>query len=98
LVVTDPSETDGEVVYSEIVGSVHLEGHAGAQLVERLRWAARDAQVAEHRALLRAGGGGQPSRGGIGGRVALRSVREVGRRKTPARRKIPPLIFSRHIQ
>jgi len=54
LVVTDPSETDGEVVYSEIVGAVHLEGHAGAQLVERLRWAVRDAQVAEHRALLRA--------------------------------------------
>lgn len=54
LVVTDPSEADGEVVYSESVGSVHLEGHAGAQLVERLRWAVRDAQVAEHRALLRA--------------------------------------------
>jgi hypothetical protein len=51
LVVTDPSEADGEVVYSESVGSVHLEGHAGAQLVERLRWAVRDAQVAEHRAL-----------------------------------------------
>lgn len=54
LVVTDPSDTDGEVVYSELVGSVHLEGHAGAQLVERLRWAVRDAQVAEHAALLRA--------------------------------------------
>jgi hypothetical protein len=54
LVVTDPSETDGEVVYSEIVGSVHLEGQAGNQLVERLRWAVGDAQVAEHRALLRA--------------------------------------------
>ena len=53
LVVTDPSETDGEVVYSESVGSVHLEGHAGTQLVERLRWAVRDAQVAEHRAMLR---------------------------------------------
>jgi hypothetical protein len=36
------------------VGSVHLEGHAGTQLVERLRWAVRDAQVAEHRALLSA--------------------------------------------
>jgi hypothetical protein len=55
LVLTDPSETDGEVVYSEQVGSVHLEGdHAGALLVERLRWAVRDAQVAEHRASLRA--------------------------------------------
>jgi hypothetical protein len=54
LVVTDPSEADGEVVYSEIVGSIHLEGHAGAQLVERLRWAVRDANVAEHRAQLRA--------------------------------------------
>jgi hypothetical protein len=54
LVLTDSSEADGEVIYSESVGSVHLEGHAGAQLVERLRWAVRDAQVAEHRALLRA--------------------------------------------
>ena len=36
------------MIYSESVGSVHLEGHAGAQLVERLRWAVRDAQVAEH--------------------------------------------------
>jgi hypothetical protein len=54
LVLTEPSEVAGEVVYSESVGSVHLEGHAGAQLVERLRWAVRDAQVAEHRALLRA--------------------------------------------
>jgi hypothetical protein len=54
LVVTEPSEVAGEVVYSESVGSVHLEGHAGVQLVERLRWAVRDAQVAEHRALLRA--------------------------------------------
>jgi hypothetical protein len=54
LVLTDSSEADGEIVYSESVGSVHLEGDAGAQLVERLRWAVRDAQVAEHRALLRA--------------------------------------------
>jgi hypothetical protein len=53
LVLTDSSEADGEIVYSENVGSVHLEGHAGAQLVERLRWAVRDAQVAEHRAMLR---------------------------------------------
>jgi hypothetical protein len=53
LVLTDPSEADGELIYSESVGSVHLEGHAGAQLVERLRWAVRDAQVAEHRAMLR---------------------------------------------
>lgn len=53
LVLTDPSEVDGKVVYSERVGSVHLEGHAGAQLVERLRWAVHDAQVAEHRAMLR---------------------------------------------
>jgi hypothetical protein len=54
LVLTDSSEADGEVIYSESVGSVHLEGHAGAQLVERLRWAVGDAQVAEHRAMLRA--------------------------------------------
>jgi hypothetical protein len=53
LVLSEPSEADGEVIYSESVGSVHLEGHAGAQLVERLRWAVRDAQVAEHRAMLR---------------------------------------------
>jgi hypothetical protein len=54
LVLTDSSEADGEMIYSESVGSVHLEGHAGAQLVERLRWAVRDAQVAEHRAMLHA--------------------------------------------
>ncbi|HTR74123.1 MAG TPA: hypothetical protein VMH33_02555 [Solirubrobacterales bacterium] len=51
LVLTDTSKADGEVVYSESVGSVHLEGHAGEQLVERLRWAVRDAQVVEHRAV-----------------------------------------------
>jgi hypothetical protein len=56
LVITDTSEVDGEVVYRESVGAVHLEGHAGAQLVERLRWAVRDAQVAEHRAMLKAVG------------------------------------------
>jgi hypothetical protein len=54
LVITNTSEVDGEVVYRESVGAVHLEGHAGAQLVERLRWAVRDAQVAEHRAMLKA--------------------------------------------
>lgn len=53
LVLTERSDGDGELVYSENVGAVHLEGHAGAQLVERLRWAVRDAQVAEHRAMLR---------------------------------------------
>ena len=53
LVLTERSDGDGEFVYSENVGAVHLEGHAGAQLVERLRWAVRDAQVAEHRATLR---------------------------------------------
>ncbi|HEX4308130.1 MAG TPA: hypothetical protein VHZ54_18990 [Solirubrobacterales bacterium] len=53
LVLTETTDADGEVVYSECVGSVHLEGNAGAQLVERLRWAVRDAQVAEHRAMLR---------------------------------------------
>jgi hypothetical protein len=54
LVITESSEVEGEVVYRESVGAVHLEGHAGAQLVERLRWAVRDAQVAEHRAMLKA--------------------------------------------
>ena len=53
LVVTDQSDTDGEVVYRESVGSVHLEGNAGHQLVERLRWAVDDAQVAERRASMR---------------------------------------------
>jgi hypothetical protein len=53
LVLTEATDADGEVVYSENVGSVHLEGYAGDQLVERLRWAVRDAQVAEHRATLR---------------------------------------------
>jgi hypothetical protein len=53
LVLTESSDADGVVIYSESVGSVHLEGHAGNQLVERLRWAVSDAQVAEHRALLR---------------------------------------------
>jgi hypothetical protein len=53
LVLTDSSQTDGKIVYSESVGSVHLEGHAGTQLVERLRWAVRDAKVAEHRARLK---------------------------------------------
>ncbi len=50
LVLTEATDADGEVVYSENVGAVHLEGHAGAQLVERLRWAVRDAQLAERRA------------------------------------------------
>lgn len=54
LVVTESSDADGEIVYSENVGSIHLEGHAAVQLVERLRWAVGDAQVAEHRATLRA--------------------------------------------
>jgi hypothetical protein len=53
LVISDTSEVDGEVVFRESVGAVHLEGHAGAQLVERLRWAVRDAQVVEHRAMLK---------------------------------------------
>lgn len=54
LVLSEPADADGEMIYSERVGAVHLEGHAGAQLVERLRWAVRDAQAAEHRAMLRA--------------------------------------------
>lgn len=62
LVLTESSEADGQVIYSENVGAVHLEGHAGAQLVERLRWAVRDAQVAEHRAMLRAATGSDAER------------------------------------
>jgi hypothetical protein len=53
LVITDTSESEGEVVFRESVGAIHLEGHAGAQLAERLRWAVRDAQVVEHRAMLK---------------------------------------------
>lgn len=54
LVLTETAAADGELIYSESVVSVHLEGHAGAQLVERLRWAVNDAQVAERRATLQA--------------------------------------------
>lgn len=61
LVLTEATDAEGEVVYSENVGAVHMEGHAGAQLVERLRWAVRDAQVAEHRAMLKAVGEDRPA-------------------------------------
>ena len=55
LVMTDPSETDGEVVYSETWARfIWKVTTREPMLVERLRWAVRDAQVAEHRASLRA--------------------------------------------
>ncbi len=54
LVVTDAPEGAGETIHSEHVEAVHLESdHSGAQLLERVRWALRDAQVAERRARLR---------------------------------------------
>lgn len=53
LILTDAPEGDGKMVFSEHLEAVHIEsGHAGAQLLERVRWAVRDAQVAERRARL----------------------------------------------
>lgn len=50
LIVTDSSENAGEVVYTEQVGPVHLQGeHAGRLLVERLAWALEDARAAERK-------------------------------------------------
>jgi hypothetical protein len=52
LLVTDAGEDAGEVVYSERVGPVHLQGeHAGRLLVERLAWALEDARAVERRRL-----------------------------------------------
>jgi hypothetical protein len=48
LIVTESPDGEGEVVYRERVGSVHLEApHYGPQLVERVNWAVRDAQELE---------------------------------------------------
>lgn len=53
LVLTDASESGGQMVLSEHVEEVHLEpGLAGSQLLERMRWAVRDARQAERRARL----------------------------------------------
>jgi hypothetical protein len=53
IVTTDPVSspvTDAPVLLDEHVHSVHLsDGHAAAQLVERLAWAISDAEDAEHR-------------------------------------------------
>jgi hypothetical protein len=50
LIVTESPDGNGEVVYRERVGSVHLEApHYGPQLVERVNWAVRDAQDLERR-------------------------------------------------
>jgi hypothetical protein len=52
LIVTDSSEDAGEVVYSERVGPIHLQGeHAGRLLVERLAWALEDARATERKRL-----------------------------------------------
>ena len=51
LIVTD-SKDDAEVVYSEQVGPVHVQGeHAGKLLIERLAWAIDDARATERRRL-----------------------------------------------
>lgn len=50
IVTTDASRlpNDAPVLLDEEVHSVHLStGHAATQLVERLAWAIRDAEVAE---------------------------------------------------
>lgn len=52
LIITDSSEDAGEVVYSEQVGPVHVQGeHAGRLLVERLAWAIEDARATERKRL-----------------------------------------------
>jgi hypothetical protein len=52
LIVTDSTEDAGEVVYTEQVGPVHLQGdHAGRLLVERLAWALEDAKRVERKRL-----------------------------------------------
>lgn len=48
LVVTDPGESAGTVVYRERVASTDLESeHFSGQLVERVGWAVQDADRLE---------------------------------------------------
>ena len=43
-----PLEKDAQVMLDERVDSVHLsDGHASAQLIERLAWAVTDAEAAQ---------------------------------------------------
>jgi hypothetical protein len=50
LIVTDSPRNDGEVVYRERVLSTDLEsGHFSDQLIERVGWAVKDADVIEKR-------------------------------------------------
>ena len=51
IVTTDSSKKidDGSTLFDERVQSVHISTeHAAQQLVERLAWAIRDAESAEH--------------------------------------------------
>ena len=58
LIVTESPDGEGEVVYRERVGCVHLEApHYGPQLVERVNWAVRDAQELERSNRAKAGMG-----------------------------------------
>jgi hypothetical protein len=54
LIVTDSTESPGEVVYRERVDAVHLSSeHSRRQLAERLAWGVGDAARAErHQQLL----------------------------------------------
>jgi len=50
LVIADSPATPDEVVYRERVASSDLESrHFSGQLIERINWAVRDAQLAERR-------------------------------------------------
>jgi hypothetical protein len=50
LIVTDPTEGDGKVVYQERICASDLESnHFSGQLVERVGWAVRDAGELERR-------------------------------------------------
>lgn len=53
LVLTDAPGQPPEMLLSEHLDPVHVEsGHAAGQLLERLAWAVRDAELAERRAAL----------------------------------------------
>lgn len=48
LIVTDSTESSGEVVYRERLDAVHLDSeHSRQQLAERLAWAVGDAERAK---------------------------------------------------
>ncbi|MGE5407520.1 MAG: hypothetical protein ACM3NV_02805 [Syntrophothermus sp.] len=54
LVVTDAPDGSRETLFSERLDAVHLESRqSGEQLLERVRWALRDAQSLKRRDRLR---------------------------------------------